>query len=145
MNTYAMQRIILEMDALGMTEKLIGMAYSLHLCVATQTIRVKQATIAKECGCSRRTVLTALKNLVRHGVFASRVTGRAAVVEPGEKLLGIYDVKQASQQMCRDVHSAPEILTSHGEEEYKRELGRERMEKEGRHPAPRRNGRKKRL
>lgn len=138
MNTYTMQRLILEEEALGMTDKLIGMAYSLHLCVATQTIRVKQSTIAKECGCSRRTVLTALKNLVRQGVFASRVTGRAAVVEPGEKLLLRYAVKQASQQKCKLLHNGPEIMTTRGEEEYKRELHRARMENEGRQPMPRR-------
>jgi len=63
-----------------MTEKLIGMTYALHLNIKAGTIRVKQATIARECGCSDRTVRGAVAKLVEAGVFEQVRTGRTALL-----------------------------------------------------------------
>ena len=63
-----------------MTEKLIGMTYALHLNIKAGTIRVKQATIARECGCTDRTVRGAVAKLVDAGVFEMQCTGRTAVL-----------------------------------------------------------------
>ena len=56
MNTLELQRLILATDLMP-TEKLVGMALALHMNVKAGHIRMKQETIAKECGFSRRTVV----------------------------------------------------------------------------------------
>ena len=80
MNTYQLQRKILSTPTLNMTEKLIGMTYALHLNIKAGTIRVKQATIARECGCTDRTVRGAVAKLVDAGIFKQVRTGRTSVL-----------------------------------------------------------------
>ena len=81
MDTYSIQRRILSAD-LTPTEKLVGMALALHRSVSTGTIRVRQATTAKDCGLSARSVRRAINGLVAAGVFASKATGRASILVP---------------------------------------------------------------
>lgn len=64
------------------TEKLVGMAIALHFNKKTKTIRVRQETIAAECGVSVPTVRRAIKALVAANVFESKRTGRAAILVP---------------------------------------------------------------
>ena len=144
MNTYQLQRKILSAPGLNMTEKFIGMTYALHLNIKTGTIRVKQATIAKECGCTDRTVRNAVSQLVKAGIFESVRTGRSAVlripcknncnitsgscvpVRPeatflsgGNNPLKLQDAKVTNPNAMMPWEYDPK-LTSHGEEADKR-------------------------
>jgi len=122
------------------------MTFALHLNIKTGTIRVKQATIAKECGCTDRTVRNAVSQLVKAGIFESQRTGRSAVlrisckdhcnissgscvpVRPeatflsdGDNTLKTQDDKVKNPKDMMPWEYDPK-LTSHGEEAYKRGL-----------------------
>lgn len=49
MDTYALQRQLLQAE-LPPTEKLVGMVLALHMDKRTGKIRVRQETVAQECG-----------------------------------------------------------------------------------------------
>ena len=129
-----------------MTEKFIGMTYALHLNIKAGTIQVKQATIARECGCTDRTVRSAVAKLVEAGIFENVRTGRTSVlripckehcnISDGScvpirpeatflsgtsKVLKIKDgkVKHPNKMMPWEFDPS---LTSHGEEANKRGL-----------------------
>ena len=59
MDTYALQRQLLQAELLP-TEKLVGMVLALHMDKRTGKIRVRQETVAQECGVSVRTVRTSM-------------------------------------------------------------------------------------
>ena len=110
MDTYSLQRLILATDLMP-TEKLVGMALALHMNVKAGHIRMKQETIAKECGFSRRTVVRAVLALVAAGVFESRRTGRTAILVPAESSAGAsvkssvnVEVTPVSHQKCHPCH-----------------------------------------
>ena len=139
MDTLKIQRLILATDLMP-TEKLVGMALALHMNVKAGHIRMKQETIAKECGFSRRTVVRAVLALVTAGVFESRRTGRTAILVPAESSAGasVKDsvsvaVTPVSHQRCHPCHirSKKEIsqwecppTSSPAEEMHKREEAR---------------------
>ena len=52
MDTYALQRQLLQAELLP-TEKLVGMVLALHMDKRTGKIRVRQETVAQECGVDR--------------------------------------------------------------------------------------------
>lgn len=81
-DTYALQRRLLQAELLP-TEKLVGMALALHMDKRTGKIRVRQETVAQECGVSVRTVRRAVAALVSSGVFTSTATGRSSVLAAG--------------------------------------------------------------
>lgn len=81
MDTLSLQRLLLQMDLMP-TEKLIGMVLALHLNKKTGKIRVRQETVAQECGVSVSTARRAIKNLVSAGAFESKRTGRATILAP---------------------------------------------------------------
>lgn len=85
MNTLDLQRRILATDLMS-TEKLVGMALALHLSVSSVTIRVRQQTLARECGLSARSIRRAINGLVAAGLFESRITGRASILVPVESV-----------------------------------------------------------
>lgn len=85
MNTLELQRYILAEDLMP-TEKLVGMALALHLSVSSMTIRIRQQTLAQECGLSARSIRRAINGLVAVGLFESRVTGRASILVPVESV-----------------------------------------------------------
>lgn len=87
MDTLTLQRLIL-LAKLEPLEKLVGMVLALHLNKRAQAIRVRQKTLAAECGCSVSSVKRAIKGLVERGVFTSKRTGRAAVLVPKEPQAG---------------------------------------------------------
>lgn len=139
MDTLSIQRRILAAD-LTPTEKLVGMALALHMNVKSGHIRIKQETIAKECGLSRRTVVRAVLALVDSGFFESRRTGRTAILIPvsgsaGVKESGNVEVTPVSHQKCHPCHirgkkwtmpwECPPTSTP-AEEEYKRLESREK-------------------
>ena len=79
MDTYALQRQLLQAE-LPPTEKLVGMVLAIHMDKRTGKIRVRQKTVARECGVSARTVRRAVAALVSSGVFVSVATGRSSVL-----------------------------------------------------------------
>ena len=97
MDTYSVQRAILQTE-LQPTDKLVGMVLALHMDRKTGKIRVRQKTIAEECGVSDRTVRKAIANLVDAAVFTSQRTGRAAILIPLWKESGRVERKPASDQ-----------------------------------------------
>ena len=88
MNTLELQRLILATDLMP-TEKLVGMALALHLSVSSMTIRIRQQTLARECGLSARSIRRAISGLVAVGLFESRVTGRASILVPVESVSAV--------------------------------------------------------
>ena len=82
MDTYALQRQLLQAELLP-TEKLVGMVLALHMDKRTGKIRVRQETVAQECGVSARTVRRAVAALVSSGVFVSVAPGRSSVLVAG--------------------------------------------------------------
>ena len=102
MNTYDLQRIIVEQNCLGSTEKLVGMVLALHLSKKSGLIRIKQETIARKCSLSERAVRNAIKGLIAQGVFTRKRTFRVDVFGPGsalEEICGIYEA--ASGAGCK--------------------------------------------
>lgn len=83
MDTLSLQRLLLQLDLMP-TEKLVGMALAIHFNKRAKTIRIRQETIAAECGLSLATVKRAIKALVAANVFESKRTGRAAILVPVE-------------------------------------------------------------
>ena len=110
MDTLSIQRRVLSAD-LTPTEKLVGMALALHINLATGQIRIRQATMAQECGLSTRSVMRAVRGLVAAGIFESKRTGRATILTRAEaqaesgKNSGIVEVPPASHQMRHSVTS----------------------------------------
>ena len=83
MLTLDLQRRVLAAD-LAPTDKLVGLAYALHLDGRTGTARVRQQRIAAECGLSPRTVRRAMRELERVGLIETQRTGRSVIVRVGE-------------------------------------------------------------
>ena len=98
MDTYSLQRLVLKMDLLP-TEKLVGMALALHMDRKTGKIRVRQDSIAQECGVSPRTVRRAVASLVAEGIFFSQQTGRSAILVPLGEECGIVDRPPVTYQI----------------------------------------------
>lgn len=139
MDTLTIQRRILATDLMP-TEKLVGMALALHVNIRAGHIRIKQETIAKECGFSRRTVVRAVNALVAAGVFESRRTGRTAILVEGQtgtdasvKNSVNVEVTPVSHQKCHPCHNRQQKesdlwacppTSTPAEELYKREVAR---------------------
>jgi len=127
-----------------MTEKFIGMTYALHLNIKTGIIRVKQATIARECGCTDRTVRAAVAQLVKVGIYENVRTGRTSLLKiackdncnitSGKQVpvrpeatfrsasaneLNLQETKAKNPRNMMPWEYDPSI-TTHGEEAYKR-------------------------
>ena len=130
MDTYSVQRAILQTE-LTPTDKLVGMALALHMDRKTGKIRVRQKTIAEECGVSDRTVRKAIANLVDDAVFTSQRTGRAALLTPLWKESGRVERKPTSDQTGKQLPPwvLDTTLSTRPEEEEKRGHARFLMEK----------------
>lgn len=130
MNTYAIQKILLTIEDLTPTEKLVGLTLALHWWMGTQEIRVKQKTIAQECGLSVRTVNMAIRKLKSLELFAIRRSGRAAMMLPGKNLILRYDTQRAAYQIRNGMRIGVEnqVPENQGEILYKAELQREKIE-----------------
>lgn len=115
MDTYALQRRLLQAELLP-TEKLVGMALALHMDKRTGKIRVRQETVAQECGVSVRTVRRAVAALVSSGVFTSTATGRSSVLAAGSgKSTGRVDRPPVS---CQTGHRCPHLKRKRAPWEY---------------------------
>lgn len=129
MDTYSLQRLILQADLLP-TEKLVGMVLALHMDRKTGKIRIRQDSIAQECGVSSRTARRAVASLVAEGFFSSQQTGRSAILVPLGKECGIVDRPPVTYQIghrCptgrrkKAVFDLDTVLSTRVEEENKRD------------------------
>ena len=74
-----LQNAILQADLMP-TEKLVGLCVAFHLNAKTKTTRLRQATIAEECGLSVRSVKRAFKALRDSGLLEMQATGRSPII-----------------------------------------------------------------
>ena len=74
-----LQNAILQAD-LSPTEKLVGLCVAFHINQRTQTTRLRQATVAEECGLSVRSVKRAFKGLRDAGLLDMQATGRSPII-----------------------------------------------------------------
>lgn len=74
-----LQNAILQADLMP-TEKLVGLCVAFHLNAKTKTTRLRQATIAEECGMSVRSVKRAFKALRDSGLIETQATGRSPII-----------------------------------------------------------------
>ena len=74
-----LQNAILQADLMP-TEKLVGLCVAFHINRKTQTTRLRQATIAEECGLSVRSVKRAFKALRDSGLLEMKATGRSPII-----------------------------------------------------------------
>lgn len=75
-----LQNAILQADLMP-TEKLVGLCVAFHINRKTQTTRLRQSTIAEECGLSVRSVQRAFKALREAGVLDTKCTGRSPIIQ----------------------------------------------------------------
>lgn len=77
-----LQNAILQADLMP-SEKLVGLCVAFHLNAKTKTTRLRQATIAEECGLSVRSVKRAFKALRDSGLLEMQATGRSPIIRIG--------------------------------------------------------------
>ena len=70
---------ILQAD-LTPTEKLVGLCVAFHINRRTQATRLRQATVAEECGLSVRSVKRAFKAMRDAGILDMQATGRSPII-----------------------------------------------------------------
>ena len=75
-----LQNAILQAD-LTPTAKLVGLCVAFHVNRKTQTTRLRQSTIAEECGLSVRSVQRAFKSLRDAGLLEMKTTGRSPIIQ----------------------------------------------------------------
>ena len=74
-----LQNAILQAD-LTPTEKLVGLCVAFHVNRKTQTTRLRQSTIAEECGLSVRSAQRSFKSLRDAGLLDMKTTGRSPII-----------------------------------------------------------------
>lgn len=77
-----LQNAILQADLMP-TEKLVGLCVAFHINKRTQTTRLRQATIAEECGLSVSSVKRAFRALRDAGLLEMKATGRSPIIHVG--------------------------------------------------------------
>ena len=119
----ALQKALLAADLMP-TEKLVGLCIAYHIHGKRKFSKVRQDTIAHECGVSLATVKRALLAL-RHAEFIDvRKTGRSCVYQGIVKDLRLYDSSPMSYQTAHQRASRYELDTefsTKAEEENKRQ------------------------
>lgn len=77
-----LQNAILQADLMP-TEKLVGLCVAFHINRRTQATRLRQATIAEECGLSISSVKRAFRALRDAGLLEMKATGRSPIIHVG--------------------------------------------------------------
>ena len=127
-----LQNAILQADLMP-TEKLVGLCVAFHINKRTQSTRLRQATIAEECGLSVRSVKRAFKALRDFGLLEMQATGRSPIIRIGTgNNTGNVEGPQEAPQRGHEKRKMPweydtEFSTA-AEEQDKRE--RERLARE---------------
>lgn len=73
------QNAILQADLMP-SEKLVGLCVAFHVNHRTQKTRLRQNTIAEDCGLSVRSVKRAFKALREAGLLEMQATGRSPII-----------------------------------------------------------------
>lgn len=127
-----LQNAILQADLMP-TEKLVGLCVAFHINKRTQSTRLRQDTIAEECGLSVRSVKRAFNALREAGLLEMQATGRSPIIHvpPGNNT-GNVEGPQVAPQRGHEKRKMPweydtEFSTA-AEEQDKRE--RERLARE---------------
>ena len=92
-----LQNAILQADLMP-TEKLVGLCVAFHINRKTQTTRLRQATIAEECGLSVRSVKRAFKALRDAGLLDMKSTGRSPIISTGNNIGNVEGPDEAPQR-----------------------------------------------
>jgi len=127
-----LQNAILQAD-LTPTEKLVGLCVAFHVNRRTQMTRLRQSTMAEECGLSVRSVQRAFKALRDAGILDMKATGRSPIIYVGtgnntgnvEPPLEAGQIRHEKRRMPWEYDTA---LSTEAEEKDKRE--RERLARE---------------
>lgn len=127
-----LQNAILQADLMP-TEKLVGLCVAFHVNRKTQTTRLRQATIAEECGLSVRSVQRAFKALRDAGLLDMKTTGRSPIIQiTSGNNTGNVEPPQEAGQIRPGKRKMPweydTTLSTAAEEQDKRE--RERLKRE---------------
>lgn len=127
-----LQNAILQAD-LTPTEKLVGLCVAFHVNRRTQTTRLRQSTIAEECGLSVRSVQRSFKSLRDAGLLNMQTTGRSPIIHvcTGNNTGNVEPPQEAGQirhQRRRMPWEYDTELSTIAEEQDKRE--RERLARE---------------
>lgn len=127
-----MQNAVLHADILP-TEKLVGLCVAFHLNAKTKTTRLRQDTIAEECGLSVRSVKRAFRALREAGLLQMQDTGRSKIIRLCTgNITGNVEGPPVSPQRGQTEHKRPWEydleFSSIAEEKDKRE--RERLARE---------------
>ena len=127
-----LQNAILQADLMP-TEKLVGLCVAFHVNRRTQATRLRQATIAEECGLSMRSVQRAFRALRDAGLLEMKATGRSPIIYvcTGNNTGNVKPPLEA-RQIRHEKRKMPweydTALSTAAEEQDKRE--RERLAKE---------------
>ena len=126
-----LQNAILQADLMP-TEKLVGLCVAFHINKRTQSTRLRQDTIAEECGLSVRSVKRAFKALRDSGLLEMQATGRSPIIHFTGNNTGNVEGPQVAPQRGHEKRKMPweydtEFSTA-AEEQDKRE--RERLARE---------------
>ena len=115
------------------TEKLVGMAIAFHIHRKTKFSRVRQETLAAECGVSIPTVKRALAALKKEGLIDVQTTGRASYYRPVVKDSCYVEGSPVSYQKAHGRYIAVQSpwaldteFSTKAEERYKRLLEEEK-------------------
>ena len=128
-----LQNAILQADLMP-TEKLVGLCVAFHINRKTQATRLRQATIAEECGLSVRSVKRAFRALRDAGLLEMQTTGRSPIIHvcTGNNTGNVEGPREAPQRGHEKRKMPWEYDTEFStvaEEQDKRE--RERLAREG--------------
>ena len=130
-----LQNAILQADLMP-AEKLVGLCVAFHINRKTQTTRLRQATIAEECGLSVRSVQRAFKALRDAGLLAMKTTGRSPIIQvsTGNNTGNVEPPQEAGQirhQRRKKPWEYDTEFSTAAEEQDKRERERLKSEEEG--------------
>ena len=122
-----LQNAILQADLMP-TEKLVGLCVAFHINKRTQTTRLRQATIAEECGLSVRSVQRAFKALRDAGLLEMKATGRSPIIHVTGNNTGNVEGPQEAPQRGHEKRKKPweydTEFSTVSEEQDKRERDR---------------------
>ena len=126
-----LQSAILQVDLMP-TEKLVGLCVAFHINHRTQKTRIRQNTIAEECGLSVRSVKRAFKALREAGLLEMQATGRSSIIHVTGNNTGNVEGPRVAPQRGQMEHKMPWEYDTEwstvAEEQDKRE--RERLARE---------------
>ena len=114
------------------TEKLVGMVIAFHIHKKTKFSRVRQETLAAECGVSIHTIKRAVAALRKEKLVDVQTTGRASFYRPyikdycyveGSPMIPQRDHKRSSNKS--NPWDLDTVFSTRAEEQYKRLLEEE--------------------